>query len=577
MLLKLVCDDGCGFVRRLGATEMCVGWVVAEDVPLCDAAQVVALNAAIDEGRRETGDSTAAAAATKTMELPSLSEYALLSPASGQPLDVRCTPNELGLKSGATLQLVCTAGQPRRRRGLSPGTSPSRRRQQQREPPAANTEDDTEEENDEVYASRGFGWFPFLLRPREGEPLVLMSDPRTPVQETDAQPNARPLCETCAALVSHGEALRVAVDPHYKPMLMRQDYLEMAMEKLGGGQLHRWQSRFIQMSEKSIDWFLEKPKPGVKSRIHGHRYIVRDGECQVETLIRHPDPEKYPHCRDKHFSCFAVAFRNPGKTYFFRVKTEQQHELAVGFLEKCIRRVTDRAPARNPVTWKQRVDQFLVNAAQLGEVYSTSRMSIEALQSRMHSLEQELAEALELKPRLLAAVDTQTSYVQALCGELAGYEADLKRAKQRVRAAEARVAEEERLLQEQQTEMGDEVHKVALLTQYALRQREGAEKRMAELRERAAALQEEETAVFRRWCRLEERHRVRREALPRSGLYSFSEDGVGVPSGTPRLSMELAASAARLTLNSDSPCSLATALPSPQRQLVYSTSREREP
>ncbi|RNF09315.1 hypothetical protein TraAM80_02262 [Trypanosoma rangeli] len=578
MLLKLVCDDSCGFVRRLGAAEMRVGWVVEEDIALCDATQIAALNAAINEARRETCASTPTAAA---MEVPGLGDYALLMAASGQPLDVRRTPNELGLQTGAALQLVYTAKQLHNEGGVSLSNVRSwprqqQRREQQSSPPAVNTEDDTEEENDEVYASRELGWFPFLLRPHEGEPLVLISNPHTPVRERDAHPNARPLCETCAALVSHGEALRVAVDVHYKPMLMRQDYLEMFVEKLGGGHLRRWQSRFIQMSEKSIDWFAEKPKPGVKSRIHGHRYIVRDGECQVEALINCPDPEKYSHCKDTHFNCFAVAFRNPSKTYFFRVKTEEQRELAVEFLEKCIKRVRDRAPVHNPVTWKQRVDRFLCNAAQLGELYSTQRMAIEALQMQVRFLEEELAEALEQKPKLLAAVETQTGYVQALCGELAGYEANLKQARQWVRAAEARVAEEERLLQEEQIVMGEDIHKVAIIKRYAQQQREATEKNMAELRVRAAALQEEENTVFRKWRKLEERHRVELETLPHSGLYSFSEDGVGVPSGTSRLSMELVASVARLALNSEPPCSLTTSSLSPRRRLMYSTSRERE-
>ncbi|EKG02076.1 hypothetical protein TCSYLVIO_006908 [Trypanosoma cruzi] len=577
MLIKLICDDSCGFVKRLGASERCVAWIVEEDLPLSDAAQIVSLNTAITEGHRNNNNNNNN---NTTVEVAELSDYVILTPSSGEPIDVRRTPNGLGLRNGTTLRLARAAEQPHSRMRASSDMSRTGTQQQQRgrltPPPQSNTEDDTDEENDEFYASRQIGWFPFLLRPREGEPLALISDPLRPVRETDAEPNTRPLCETCGALISHGDALRVAVDRHYKPMLMHQDHLEMSMEKLGGGHLRRWQSRFIQMSEKSIDWFAEKPRPGTKSRIHGHRYLVRNGHCHVEAIIHNPDPETYTYCRDKNYYHFAVIFREPRKMYFFRVPSEQQRAQAIGFLETCIKRLLDRAPVRNPVTWKQRVDQFLANAAQLGELHTTNRMAIEALQMKTQSLEDELAEALEVKPKLLAALSTETSYVQTLREELAGYENDVKRAQERVKAEESRLAEEQRLLQDQEAELGDETYKVTVLKQYALQQREEAKKRVAELRERAAALQEEERAVFCRWRRLEEQHRAQQETSRQNGLYSFSEDGVGIPSGSPRLSMELAASAARLTLSSESVCSLSPPLCSPQRPLMFSTSRERE-
>ncbi|KEG07687.1 hypothetical protein DQ04_09091020 [Trypanosoma grayi] len=587
MLIKLVCDDSCGFVKRLGAAEMRVGWVVEEDVPLRDPTHIAALNAAINKSHRETSSSSAAIAGAA--EVTDFSGYALLLPTSDEPVDTQRTPNELGLRSGATLHLMHEA---ERVYAQMPLASPTTDSTQQQQP--VNTEDDTDEENDESYVSHDIGWFPFMLRPREGEPLVLLNDPSAQVQEPDAEPVTQSLCETCGTVVSHGDALRVSVDRHYKPMLMRQEFLEVCMEKLGGGQLRRWQTRYVQMSEKSVDWFAEKPRPGVKSRIHGHRYLVCDGECQVEALIDRPDPQQYPKCGDKSFFHFGVVFRNPRKTYLFRVTTEQKRAMVLSFLDTCVRRVTERAPQRNPVVWKQRADAFLVNAAELGEQHSRNRMDIEAVQASMRALETELAELLKHKPRLQAALDTQASCVQTLRADVNGHKAGVKRAQQRLQAAQMRIAEEERLLHEKELEMGDEIRKAAMLKSHVLQQHDTAEQRIRELRARAEALQEHETALFRKWRSFEERHRVPQGPSPRSGLYSFSEGGIGIPCGSPRISTELAASAARLALNTATKSTSTTATPAPiaspilprpsdastplhsaQRQLLYSGSRER--
>ncbi|EKF98650.1 hypothetical protein TCSYLVIO_010449, partial [Trypanosoma cruzi] len=166
MLIKLICDDSCGFVKRLGASERCVAWIVEEDLPLSDAAQIVSLNTAITEGHRDPGNNNNNNNNNNTtVEVAELSDYVILTPSSGEPIDVRRTPNGLGLRNGTTLRLARAAEQPHSRMRASSDMSRTGTQQQQRgrltPPPQSNTEDDTDEENDEFYASRQIGWFPF--------------------------------------------------------------------------------------------------------------------------------------------------------------------------------------------------------------------------------------------------------------------------------------------------------------------------------------------------------------------------------------------------------------------------------
>ncbi|ORC85886.1 uncharacterized protein TM35_000322010 [Trypanosoma theileri] len=636
MLIKLICDDSCGFVKRLGASEIRVGWVVDENVPLQDASQITSLNAAIEKshqegsgGRRnsknsedeENNNSSSSnnnnrvnhietSAMENNKEVVDFKRYAVTFPSSTEPLDVRRTPQALGLRSGVTLQLIYMGEEMTLQEPFSPiMTSPLRGKTQDSQ--VMNTEDDTDEDPEESYASYEIGWFPFLLRPREGEPLVLINDPFKAVSESDAVPATQPLCESCGALVSHSDALRVSVDRHYRPTRMRQDFMEVCMEKLGGGPIPRWQTRYVQISETSVDWFAEKPRPGVKCRIHGHRYIVRNGVCEVTALLENVDASHNPHCGDRNLFHFAIEFREPRRTYWFRVTTAQRRAAVVAFLQAAIRRAARRAPPQNPRVWKSRADAFLATAAQLGELHAVNRIDMDALRDRIETRQRELAELMQSEEEeeeeegekekeekkkgrgLQAALAAQTDVLQALRAELNAYEADTQRAQQRLIAAEARLTHETELLNAQRLEMGDEIHKVNMLKSYAMQQRDAAEKRIAELRQRAAALQAEEHSIFRKWRAFEERHRQpqhqQHDGKPHTRLYSFSEDGVGVSCGSPRLSTELAAAAAaRIALSRTTPSrhlhnnnnnrnDSQTPMQSPQRPLQYSTSRERTP
>ncbi|KAH9598347.1 hypothetical protein LSM04_003490 [Trypanosoma melophagium] len=258
-------------------------------------------------------------------EVVDFRRYAVTIPSSTEMLDVRRTPHALGLRSDVALLLVyigegMTVAEP-----FPPMTaSPLRTKPQDLQ--VMNTEDDTDEDPDESYVSHEIG-----------------CDPFTAVAESDAVPATQPLCASCGALISHSEALRVSVDRHYRPGRMRQDFMEVCMEKLGGGAIPRWQTRYVSISEKSLDWFAEKPRPGVKCRIHGHRYIVRDGACEVRALLENVDASHNPHCGDRNLFHFVVEFREPQRTYWFRVTTPQRRAEVFAFLHACIKLAAHRA------------------------------------------------------------------------------------------------------------------------------------------------------------------------------------------------------------------------------------------
>ncbi|KAH9598454.1 hypothetical protein LSM04_008705 [Trypanosoma melophagium] len=216
---------------------------------------------------------------------------------------------------------------------------------------------------------------------------------------------------------------------------------------------------------------------------------------------------------------------------------------------------------------------------------------MDILQERIQNQQRELAELTQEQPpnteeeeekekkeekrttTLQDALAAQAHVLQGSRAELNTYEAETQHAQERPAIAEELLADEMELLQTQRLEMGDEIHKVNMLKSYAMQQCDTLEKRIAELRKRAAALQEEESAIFH-------------DGKLHTRLYSFSEDGVGVSCGSPQLSTEFtAAAAAQMELSRSTPSrqlninshESQTPLQSPQRPLQYSTSRERTP
>ena len=569
MLLKLQADENVPYVRRLGAKEVIIMWIVQEQLALNHATQVQSLTKALNES-------------PEALATFNISQYAVLD-GNGKVLDLSKNPKELGLSGGQQLKLSTAAAVRRRikeeaqaaapqspKQSASPSLAPGSPDLQPSEsavmsPQASQAFSSTaggqdEEEvtadvaaaaasdEDEKYLAHDVGWFPFTFRTSGGQPVVSFINPFATMLEKDPFPITQDLCTSCSATTAAVEPLPVVVDKHYKPMLLTQDVVEGLVEKLGGGTFQRWQKRFLSISEKSIDWYADQPKQGEKTKICGHHLLAKDGQCLVE-VVENPDPAQYPKCSDSRYFHFAFKFSDPVQTTCFRVTTAQEKHAMVSFAKQQMIRLRSKRSNRNPVFWKRWVDSFLVNAGDLGELTTHNKTEASKLQKEIDALEQELAKVTAQRPDAEGLLALKTNVVQQLRRDLLQQEETARNAGLLVDDAEKKVEEQRSLLRLKELEMGDELRKATMLENRMREQKSEAIAKLDRLTRDIAELQREQEGAFARWRKCEEEHdeKLRNFKKPESSnLFTFSVDGVAKAASPNRSSRRLAAAAAGL-------------------------------
>jgi hypothetical protein len=533
MLLKLQADETVPYVRRQGAKELMIMWIVQEALPLVHSSQVQALTKSLNE-----------------MDGFDISEYTFT--VGGRTLDVSKTPKELGLSGGQQVKLtVRERRSPRPSDGsLVPTESAAiSSMPSQAFSSAADDEPTAEvaaEDDDERYLAQESGWFPFTFRTSGGAPIVSCINPFGKITEKDPFPITQDLCQSCSVVVAAEDPFAIVVDRHYKPMLLTQDVVEGYVEKLGGGTFQRWQRRFLSISEKAVDWYSEQPRQSEKAKICGHHLFARDGAVALE-LIEDPgqDPGQFPKCNDARYFYFAFKFSDPPQTTVLRVATAQEKTNFVFFIKQQIARLKMKRSNRNPAFWKRWVDSFLMNAADLAELTVHNQEQTAQLQTIVSGVEAELAKIAAQRPEAESLLALKTNIVQQLRKELVMHEEAGRSAFLLVGEAEQRVEEQRAQLRLKELEMGDELRKATMLERRMRDQRRDAEQRLEVLTQEIEELRREQESAFARWRKCEEEHdtkmNVNRDR--KKGLFTFSVDGMPKAASPDRSSRRLQAAA----------------------------------
>lgn len=515
MLIKLIIDPTLRAGEHHQLKSNVAVWICQEGLPMQHHQNAAALSNALGFPKGGTVN---------------VAQYTFVTGTNAQ-LDTRKTPKELQVQPGQQLVLCfhdagaddaapsanspplnASVVSPRSYAGSSPPSSP-RGNDRVRLPsmaPTGNDEDGNETDGDgeveeEVYHAKERGWMPFVVRSRQGRPVVTYVDPFQPLNEADRAPPTQELCEQCAQCVAGADPLKVVVDRHYRPTLSSQEVVEGWVEKLGGGTFSRWQKRYITITEKSMDWFVNKPEPGEKKKITGHRLFVRDGDVLLSNISDQPD---HPKCKEEGFFAFSVRFKDGvqgDKDMYFRVESAKERSIYVNFLRLCDSRARSRSTNRNPVFWKRWVDAFLCNASDLGALQSSTLDACAKFESEIATLETKLTGIRAARPAAEQQLTARAVEVQDLLKAMAEREQRIAQANHTIASAEAHVKNEEELLRAKEQELGDEIKKFRMLEQHTAEQKQALQRRKCELQESIASLRSRHDDVFARWRKIEER------------------------------------------------------------------------
>lgn len=438
-------------------------------------------------------------------------------------LDLRKSVKDLGLKGGQHLLVSLSersvaAGSP----GLASSATP-RSFTSQSSPPtsprgndrvrlpsamAMNDDDDgTDAETDDVehYAAMDRGWMPFVIRSKQGRPVVSFIDPFHPISESDRVPPYEELCETCAAALAPSDSLKVVVDRHHRPTTNSQEIVEGWVEKLGGSTFPRWQKRYITITEKSIDWFTDKPELGQKKKISGHRLFVRDGKVLLSSINEQPG---HPKCKEEGFAYFSLTFSDGqlgDKEMYFRTGTTKERSVFVNFLRLCDSRSKTRSENRNPVFWKKWVDAFLCNAADLGHLHTSNVEACHKYEAEIAELQAKLVDIRAQRPTHESVLAERATEVASLLNEITFQENRVKKAKLAIAKAAGAVDREEALLRAKEQQLGDEIKKFRMLEQHTQEQKAKLIDRKAELEDVIRKTKQRHDEIFSKWRKMEER------------------------------------------------------------------------
>lgn len=514
MLLKIFVDDSFPIAVKT-ATYV---WVVQDALPLAHPQNIAGLLQALK----------------KPANTP-LSFDGLYFSHSGALVDPRKTPTELSLSAHALINVNRQApASPRRVRSQTMATTP----RDGGETPRDGGDDDDEVNNDarveqdgddgddkdrEAYAAQEHGWLPFgIASDGYGNSIVQVIDPQREPNIDDRAPNVVNLCASCSHTVSNAHSMPADVDRHYKPMLLETNVASGWVEKLGGTRIQRWQRRWLEVSEKSVDWFEQKPVPGEKPKIRGSRPVTLDNDFNITDIVVTVDPAKFPKATDPKFFYFAVSFKEPAQTTLYRVPSSQEKNMFVKFLQRLARRWQQKGATRDPVFWKQWVDHVLVTSSDVGETCAAASRNATEYNEEADRLEHAIEQTIAARPALQEKVQARLDVVNALKEQLRALDDRVVAHRKKAETAEAKVAVELEKLHELKQECNEEVRHHKFLEQRAVQQREEARTAVEHLDTEIEAAAEAKRSAFAKWRQFEEHHTDRAEGDRHMKRYSFS-------------------------------------------------------
>ena len=379
----------------------------------------------------------------------------------------------------------------------------------------------TDPADEEYYTSADCGWFPFSLHKDQDGVSALVIDPLTEPSVDDAAPKTIALCDACTTIIDNAESVTAGVDRHYKPMTLETTVVDGWVEKLGGGRITRWQRRWLAISEQSVDWYDDQPKPGAKPKIRGTRTLQQNDDFCVTGVQTTFDPRQFPKTTDPKFHYFAITYKNPVQQTLYRTASAEDKNRFVAFISRLIKRWEQHGGAsRDPVFWKQWADSVLTATCDVEDECREREDAFDDEEREAMGLREAIQRVKNERPPLLDANSARLRRVETLKAQLR--ELDEVRARHRKSAehAESKVALEEVRLNDLVQECSEEARHNKFLEQRAEEQRREVAADIRELDDEIQHASEAKRRAFAQWRKLEEHHSDR--ALPKKALREFS-------------------------------------------------------